>query len=65
MLGTMAVDFPDGVLRRLHDTWRDKLDQAHCRYSDNRTEETRAAYLKALKTFTDLVLRNLPPPDSE
>jgi hypothetical protein len=65
MLGKMAVDFPDGVLRRLHDTWRDKLDQAHCRYSDNRTAETRAAYLKVLKTFADLVLRNQTPSDSE
>jgi len=63
----MAVDYPDGAARRLHDAdaWREKLDQVHCRYSGNRTEENRAAYLKALKTFADLVLRNQPPPDSE
>jgi hypothetical protein len=61
----MTVDFPDGVLRRLHDSWRDKLADAYCRYSDNRTAETRAEYLKVLKTFTDIVVRHQPPPDSE
>jgi hypothetical protein len=53
----VTVAFPDGVLRRLHDLYRDRLDDAHRRYSDNRTPETRVAYLKELKAFADLVLR--------
>jgi hypothetical protein len=40
MLTQMTVDSAD-VLRRLHDSWRDKPDQAYCRYSDNRTAKTR------------------------
>ena len=65
MLTQMTVDFPDGVLRRLHDSWRDRLNQAYCRYSDSRTAEMRVEYLKVLKTFTDLVVRHQLPPDSE
>jgi hypothetical protein len=61
----MALDDRGGADRRLQESWRDELDRACHLYSDNRTEETRAAYLKALKPFTDLVLRNQPPPDSE
>ena len=60
----MTIDFPDGTLRRLQDPCRDKLDQAYRRYSKDRTAETRAAYLNALKIFADLVVRH-PPPDSE
>ena len=60
----MAVDFPDGTLRRLQDSYRDKLDQAYSRYSEDRTAETRTVYLKALKNFADLVVRRQPP-DSE
>ena len=65
MLTQMTVDFSDGVLRRLHDSWRDKLNQAYGRYSYSRTAETRSEYLKVLKTFTDLVARYQLPPDSE
>jgi len=61
----MTVDFPDGVLRRLHDPYRDRLDDAHRRYADNRTPEARAAYLKELKAFADLVVRDQHVPESE
>ena len=33
----------------MQDTCRETLGQAHCRYSEDRTAETRAAYLNALK----------------
>jgi hypothetical protein len=45
----------------LHEYWRDVLADAEHRYTEERTETTRAAYLRALKSFSDLVLRNKIP----
>jgi hypothetical protein len=61
----MTVDFPDGVLRRLHDPYRERLDDAQRRYAANRTPEARTAYLKALRIFADLVVRYHEPLESE
>jgi hypothetical protein len=58
----MTLDYPDGVLRRLQESCGEKLNQACCKYLDHRTAETRVEYLRALKTFADLVLRHQPPP---
>ena len=53
--------FPDGTLRRERGLCREELERAQRRYPDARNPETRAAYLRALKRFADLVLyRNLP-----
>ena len=53
----MGIEFPDGTARQLHDRWRDEVD-AYCRYLEQRNEETRAEYLRFLRIFTDLVVRN-------
>jgi hypothetical protein len=53
--------FPDGTMRRERALCREELERAQQRYGDTRNPETRAAYLRALKRFADLVLyRKLP-----
>jgi hypothetical protein len=53
--------FPDGILRRERALRREEFELAQQRYRDTRNPETRAAYLRALKRFADLVLyRKLP-----
>jgi hypothetical protein len=55
------IDFPDGTLRREHEIYREELERARLRYTDTRNPETRAAYLRALKMFADLVVyRKMP-----
>ena len=61
-LGKM-IDFPEGILR-LHDRWRDKLGVAQARYAAERTEASRMEYLRVLRTFTALVIRNELPDES-
>jgi hypothetical protein len=56
-----VISFPDGVARRLHDPWREKLKEAQLRYTAARNEENRAEYLRVLKAFSDLVLRSKIP----
>jgi hypothetical protein len=58
MLTQMTVDFPDGVLRRLHDSWRDKLNQAYGRLGFCSRLEWRAVPPNALIVeFFDLHIR--------
>jgi hypothetical protein len=57
----MMISFPDGVARRLHETWRVKLLEAECRYTQDRNDKTKAEYLQVLKTFKDLVLYDILP----
>ncbi len=59
------LTFPDGVARRLHEPWRDKLAQAEARYTVTRATEDRAVYLRTLRAFADLVIRNKIPDESE
>ena len=51
------IAFPDGTTRKLHDPWRWRLEEAERRYRDAKSKESRAEYLRILKTFSDLVLR--------
>ena len=51
----MEISFPDGVAWRLHETWRAKLFEAEFRYA----QETKAEYLRLLRTFQDLVLYDI------
>jgi hypothetical protein len=50
------IDFPDGTSRRERALCREELERAQQRHTDSRNPETRAAYLRALKRFADLVL---------
>jgi len=59
------IDSPDGVARRLHELWRDKLTEAQRRYAESRNEDTRTEYLRVLKIFSDLVIRDKAPPSKD
>jgi hypothetical protein len=60
-LSLVMMDFPDGTLRRERAVCREELELAQRRYTDSRNPETRAAYMRALKRFADLVVyRKLP-----
>jgi hypothetical protein len=60
----VVIDFPDGVARRLHERWRDNLAVAQARYTADKNETNGTEYLKVLRTFTGLVLRNELPDES-
>lgn len=51
------IEFPDGVPRKSHALWREKLADAQRRYRENPNPETKAEYVRVLKAFADLVLR--------
>ena len=53
--------FPVGTHTRLDDRWSEKLRDAQARYQANRNEETKAEYLRVLRIFTALVLRDRTP----
>jgi hypothetical protein len=57
----MEISFPDGVASRLDETWRAKLFEAEFRYAQDRNNETKAEYLRLLRTFKDLVLYDILP----
>ena len=57
----MVVTFPGGIAWRLHETWRAKLFEAEFRYAQDRNDETKAEYLRMLRTFKDLVLYDILP----
>jgi hypothetical protein len=61
----MVVDFPDGTVQTLADIWRVKFDDAYRHYSENRTAEARAEVTRALRTLSNLLLRNKLPSNSE
>jgi hypothetical protein len=46
----------------LGDYWRLKLEEAQRRYSTDPTEENRVEVRSVLRVFTDLVVRDVPPP---
>jgi hypothetical protein len=59
------MDFPDHVPRPLHESCRDKLMRRIVGIQRTAQRKRGTAYLRAPKTFLDLVLRRQPPPDEE
>jgi hypothetical protein len=57
----MTIDFPDGVALRLHERWHNKLTEAQDRYTADRNEANRSKYLKVLRIFAALVVRDEVP----
>jgi hypothetical protein len=57
-LGVMAADTP-----ALDDYWRLRVEEAKRRHLDNPTAESGAEYRRLLRLFSDLVLRDQPPPE--
>jgi hypothetical protein len=49
------------LLLALEKQWRRKLAEAEFRYIKNPCEETRAEYLRVLKTFAQLVIEGKTP----
>jgi hypothetical protein len=56
----MDADFSDRLRR--DDYWRARPDEAQRRYTEDRTEESRAEYRRVLRIYADLVLRGKTPP---
>jgi hypothetical protein len=50
------IGFPDGTLKQERELCREELELAQWRYTEARSPETRAAYMRALKMFADLVV---------
>ena len=59
----MAISSPDGVEWKLREMWRAKLSEAQYRYAQNRNHETKAAYMRVLRAFKDLVFYGIVPRD--
>ena len=57
----MAISFSDCVDYTLLDAWRTRLLEAECRFTQDQNDESRMAYLRVLKIFTDLVLHGILP----
>jgi hypothetical protein len=57
----MIPTSPDGILWRLHETWRAKLFEAESRLKQERSLETKAEYMRVLRIFKDLVVNGKPP----
>jgi hypothetical protein len=58
---SMAIGFSDCVDYTLLDVWRTRLLDAERRFTQNQNDESRMAYLRVLKIFTDLVLHGILP----
>ena len=54
------VGFEDSAW--LGDYWRLQLEEAQRRYSGDPTDQNRAEFRRVLRVFTDLVVRDVPPP---
>jgi hypothetical protein len=52
----MVIEFPDGTIRREHDYWRLKVEDARLQYEAEPNKETRTVYKAALKRFAELVV---------
>ena len=59
------IDFPDGTVRREQELCRARLEEAKARYSSERTENSRNEYRRALKAFSDAVMKSDMPRVSE
>jgi hypothetical protein len=59
----MVITSPDGVEWKLHEMWRARLCEAQYRYARNRNHETKAAYMRVLRAFKDLVFYGIVPRD--
>jgi hypothetical protein len=57
----MILTSPDGILCRLHETWRAKLFAAEIRMKQDRNPETKAEYMRVLRIFKDLVMHGKLP----
>ena len=55
--------FLDEAILGLHETWRARLFQAQFEYAQNRNHETKAEYMRVLRTFQDLVFYGIVPRD--
>ena len=58
------MDYAESPKERQENLWRAKVEAADAHLSANPSIETRAAYLRALKTFADLVLRDEAPEEA-
>jgi hypothetical protein len=58
----MAPQSDDKTKRwRLEEEVHERLMEARKAYEENKTPETRDAYSRALRAFTDLLFRGIPP----
>jgi hypothetical protein len=57
----MSPQSDDKERWRLEDEVHQRLMEARTLYQENKTSETRAAYLQALRAFTDVVIFGLRP----
>jgi hypothetical protein len=57
----MILTSPDGVLWRLHETWRVKVFEAEFRMKQERNPKTKAEYMRVLRIFKDLVMHGKLP----
>ena len=57
----MAPQFDREERWKLEDEVHERLMEARRSYEENKTPENRAAYMKALRAFTDLVVFGAPP----
>jgi len=55
--------FSDPLSHALHERWRHKVADAQRRYSEDRSPENQREYVRVLRVFTDLILRNKIPED--
>jgi hypothetical protein len=51
------IAFPDGTTRKIHDSWRWRLEKAERHYRDAKDTESRAEYLRILRIFSGFVIR--------
>jgi hypothetical protein len=57
----MILTSPDGILWRLHETWRAKVFEAEFRMKQDQNLETKAEYMRVLRIFKDLVMHGQLP----
>jgi hypothetical protein len=56
---------PDIVMEPVYERWLEKLALALTRFQQDRTPENRAVYLRTLKTFANLAVRDEMPEDDQ
>ena len=65
ILGLVDVDSSYNSGPGLDDFWRGKLEQAQRRYAADPTAESRAEWMRVLRVFANLVVRDQLPPSLE
>jgi hypothetical protein len=61
----LAVESGYRAARLHHEYWLENLKYQEMRYRKERSAATRAAYRQALKTFADLIVRDLVPKETD